>query len=81
MREKPKQKVRKTKNTTLSWSTRINSEAWFHRIFTIAFDRLIRLGHLRVNDCPAGLEPPAGVKNRRKTSLKNEETRLLNLSD
>ena len=29
----------------------------FLRICTISFDRLFRLGKVRVNDCPAGLEP------------------------
>ena len=37
----------------------LNPGAGFFRIFTVAFDRL---GQLRVNDCPAGLGPPAGVK-------------------
>ena len=38
-----------------SW---INSGAGLLRIFTVAFDRLsyVRLGYLRVNDCPQGYE-------------------------
>ncbi len=30
----------------------------------------VRWGKLRVNDCPAGLGPPTGARNRRKDSVK-----------
>ncbi len=44
----------------------LNPGAGFLRIFIISFDRL---GFVRVNDCPAGLGPPAGAKNRRKATV------------
>ena len=27
-------------------------------------------GYFRINDCPAGLEPPTGVRKRRKATVK-----------
>ena len=47
----------------------------FHLIFTVAFGRLfyVRLGN--VNDCPAGLEPSAWARNRRKLLWNYDETR------
>ena len=35
----------------------------FRRIFTVAFNRLSKVN---VNDCPIGLEPQAGARNRTK---------------
>ena len=35
--------------------------------FTVAFDRL---GKVNVNHCPAGLEPPAFAKIKRKATVK-----------
>ena len=29
-----------------------------------------RLGYVRVNEYPAGLEPPAGARNRKKATVK-----------
>ena len=39
---------------------------------TISLDRLlkVRLGKIKVIGCPAGLEPPAGARNRRKPDVK-----------
>ena len=34
------------------------------------FGDYFRLGLVNVNDCPTGLEPPAGAKNRRKATVK-----------
>ena len=34
-----------------------------------------RLGYVNVNESPAGLEPSAGARNRRKATVKCEETR------
>ena len=44
----------------------------FLRIFTYTNDELFQvwLGYLKVNDCPAGLEPPAGARKRRKATVK-----------
>ncbi len=53
-------------------------------IFTVALDYHGRLGWLRVNYCPAGLEHPQGIVNsyRRKATVeKKRKTRLLGLSD
>ncbi len=36
------------------------------QIITVGF---YRLGEGKVNDCPAGLEPPAGARNRRKATV------------
>ena len=44
-------------------SSRIYGEAGF----IIGY---LRLGELRVNDCPARLEPPAEARNRRKPTEK-----------
>ncbi len=44
--------------------------------------RMIRLGYLRVYDCPAELEPPAGARNRRKATVNiriNPQFRILPL--
>ena len=50
----------------------------FLRIFTVAFDTLfqISLGYLKVIDCPAELELPAGARNRRKTTMKLRRNHL-----
>ncbi len=50
----------------------LNQGAGFLCIFTVAFDRLfqVRFGQLRVNDCPAGLEPPAMARKGRKATVK-----------
>ena len=29
-----------------------------------------RLGYVRLDDCPAGLVPPTGARNRRKAAVK-----------
>ena len=44
----------------------------FLRNFTVASDGLFKvsLGLVRVNDCPGGLEPSAGARDRRKASRK-----------
>ena len=52
----------------------------FRCIFTVAFERflLVRLG-----DCHAGLEPPAGARNRRKATVKirrNLQLRFLHMN-
>ena len=53
--------------------------------FTVAFDGLfkVRLGWVRVNDCPEGLEnwprrfrPPVEVRNRRKAGEPRHSTNL-----
>ena len=36
----------------------------FYRLFKV------RLVQVRIGDCPAGLEPPTGAKNKRKATLK-----------
>ncbi len=46
----------------------------FRFIFTVAFN-YFRLEN--VNDCPAGLEPPAGARNRRKATVKMRRKHLL----
>ena len=38
-------------------------------IFTVAFDIL---GLVNINDYPTGLEPPAGVRKRRKAAVKKQ---------
>ena len=35
------------------------------------------LGYIRVNECPAGLEPPAGARYRRKAIVKIRRNRPL----
>ena len=37
------------------------------RNFKMAFDRL---GYIGLGDCPEGLEPPTGARNRRKATVK-----------
>ena len=46
----------------------------------MAFDRLfyVRLGYIGLGDCPAGLKPPVGAKNKRKVAVKNKESPLKN---
>ena len=48
----------------------LNPGAWFLPIFTVCFWK-VRLSYLRVNDCPAGLEPTAGARKRRQASVTN----------
>ncbi len=54
----------------------LNPRAGFLRIFTLAFDSL---GYLRVNDNPAGLQPPAGARKRRKASVKKRRNTALGI--
>ncbi len=35
------------------------------------------LGYIRLGDCPTGLEPPAGARNRKKATVKNTTNRPL----
>ncbi len=46
----------------------------FLRWFLIGY---FRLGFIGLGDCPAGLEPTAGSRNRRKAAVKNTKNRLL----
>ncbi len=65
----------------------LNPGAGFLRILTVAFDRLFQVRLVNdwgANDCPAGfkvgpagLEPHAGARKRRKAFMK--KTRLLGL--
>ena len=45
----------------------------------MAFYRLfyVRLGYIGLGDCPTGLEPPAGARNRRKVTVKNTKNHPL----
>ena len=54
------------------WVMERKRSCGFHRIFTVAFERLfqVKLGYVNVNDCSAGLEPPAVARNRRKSTVK-----------
>ena len=38
---------------------------------------LVRLGYIWLGDCPAGLEPSAGARNRRKATMKIRRNPLL----
>ncbi len=45
----------------------------------IVFSHIRKMGYLRlfkirVNKCPAGLEPPAGARNRKKATAKKPAT-------
>ena len=49
----------------------------FHSSFLKGY---FRLGYVNVNDCPAGLEPAAGARIRRKATVKisrNQQLRFL----
>ena len=64
----------------------VQSVSWcsgFLRIYTVAFDRLfkVRKGQLMVKDCPAGLELPAGSRNRRKATVKMRTNPLCHETD
>ena len=43
----------------------------FRRILRVAFNVFyVRLGYIWLDDCPAGLDPPAGARNMRKATVK-----------
>ncbi len=41
----------------------------------------LRLGYVRVNECPAGLEPPLGAIYRRKATVKIRRNKPLDPKD
>ena len=43
----------------------------------VVFLQWFLIGWVSVNDCPAGLEPPAGARNRRKATVKTQRNPLL----
>ena len=44
---------------------------YFHQ-----YGYLVILGYLRVKECPAGLEPLTGARNRRKATVKKKRRNL-----
>ncbi len=70
----------KIANSLLIFNTKIGNSLFrgnapsgaIRRIFKMSFDRWfeVRLGYIRLGDCPTRLEPHAGARNRRKATVK-----------